>query len=54
MTHEVRIEHDERFLARPWGVVCSCGHKTANESREEAQQSLAAHRKGENEYGNLD
>jgi predicted small metal-binding protein len=41
--HEVRIEHDERFLCRPWGIVCACGFRGAAASQEEAERILSNH-----------
>ena len=44
MEHSVEIVFDERFLARPWGVVCQrCGKVGAGASREEAERILEAH-----------
>jgi len=43
MTHEARIVYDARYLSRPWGVRCSCGHHTANDSELDAKESLRRH-----------
>ena len=43
MKHELTITHDERMLARGWGVTCECGFKAAAESEAEAQRILASH-----------
>ena len=37
------IEYDERFVARPWGIICSCGWKGCAADEVEAQQVKAAH-----------
>ena len=42
--HELTITHDERMLARPFGVECSCGFQAAAESEVEAQRIAAAHK----------
>jgi hypothetical protein len=41
--HELRIEHDERFLARPFGIFCTCGFRGAAVSQEEAERILSNH-----------
>ncbi|SRR6266581_1499 len=38
LMHECAIEYDERFLARPWGVICTCGFKGAAADEQEAEQ----------------
>jgi len=41
--HNVSIVHDERYLARPYGAVCSCGWISANVTEEEAEESKRNH-----------
>jgi len=44
MSHEPRIEHDERFLSRPWGIKCSCRFEGAALSKEEAERIAELHK----------
>jgi len=41
--HNVKIEFDERFMARPWGVICTCGFRGACLDKEEAERVKANH-----------
>ena len=40
---QVRIEYDERFVARPYGVLCTCGFHGAAQTQEEAERVKACH-----------
>ena len=52
--HSVEIVFDERFLARPWGLVCQqCGKVGAGASREEAERVAARHQEVQNEFDAL-
>ena len=45
--HEVRIEHDERFMARPFGIYCTCHQMEplgAAETMEEAERIAEGHK----------
>ena len=42
--HEVRIWHDELFLARPWGIECSCGWRACAADEFEAKESARIHK----------
>jgi hypothetical protein len=41
--HQCKIEHDERFLVRPWGVKCACGFSGAALDKKEAERIAKAH-----------
>lgn len=41
--HKVEIEHDERFLARPYKISCGCRFQAAAENEKEAERIKAAH-----------
>jgi hypothetical protein len=41
---EVRVEYDERFLTRPWGIFCSCGFKGCAASEQEAERVRVSHK----------
>ncbi len=41
--HEIKIEHDERFLARPYGILCSCGFKGDAADEREAERIKTVH-----------
>ena len=41
--HTVSIVHDERYLARPYGAVCSCGWIAACVTELEAYESKKIH-----------
>lgn len=45
MTHEIRFWYDERFIARPWGIVCICGKHGCFPSQAEAEQAIEHHKK---------
>ena len=40
---QVRIEYDERFVARPYGILCTCGFHGAAQTQEEAERVKACH-----------
>jgi hypothetical protein len=44
--HQCKIEHDERFLVRPWGVKCACGFSGAALDKKEAEHIAKAHEGG--------
>jgi hypothetical protein len=39
--HSTRVEHDERYLARPFGIFCCCGWKACTNSESEAKRQEA-------------
>lgn len=47
MQHELTITHDLRFIARPFGINCSCGFNGAAETYAEAERVLKHHQERE-------
>jgi hypothetical protein len=45
--HELTITHDLRFIARPFGINCSCGFNGAAETYAEAERVLKHHQERE-------
>lgn len=43
MMHVIRIEFDERFAARPFGMICTCGRHAACLDLEEVEAVKTAH-----------
>jgi len=43
MRHEVRIWHDERFMARPFGIRCSCGFLGCTATQQDAERVMRCH-----------
>ena len=41
--HKIVLKYDERYLARPWGVLCSCGFNGAATTEREAQVTKLWH-----------
>ena len=42
--HKVEVKFDEKFLARPYGIICSCGFRGAALDEQEARR-IAEHHK---------
>lgn len=41
--HNIKIEHDERFMARPFGILCKCGFRGAAADEQEAERIKEQH-----------
>lgn len=41
--HRVELKFDERFIARPWGVFCSCGFAGCAANEAEAKRIKTSH-----------
>jgi hypothetical protein len=47
MTHELTITYDLQFIARPFGISCTCNFKAAAETYAEAVRVVRAHQESE-------